>query len=63
MKQHEVKMGATYLTKVGETLVRVVVVRTYSFATRRGTGFVCKREDNGNVLPKARRAAALREVT
>lgn len=60
MKQDDVEVGGEYLTTVGEALVRVTVIAVVdgAYAGKR-TRFRVKRMDNGNVLPKARTAAAL----
>ena len=63
MKQNEVKLGGTYLTYIGESLARVVVVRTQApngFHNR--TRFVVQREGECKPLPKSRSAAALRPL-
>jgi hypothetical protein len=67
MKQADVKVGGTYLTKIGGRDVRVTVereetqTRYYAYTEpKQRTVFRVKRQDNGKVMPKARAAAALR---
>ena len=72
MKLSEVKVGETYLTKIGPNLVRVVVVRSEVRSARppspgyRGraslTRFLIRRERDAQVLQKMRTAAALRPL-
>jgi hypothetical protein len=68
MKTVDVKIGETYLTKVGQTLVKVIVSteagRRLAYAGEKDGSrrFHCKRVDNGLLLPKPRTAAALRPV-
>jgi hypothetical protein len=70
VKQAEVKVGGEYLTKVGDRLARVTVLREEVYARTSWRGEVTRalfrvRTADGRVLPKARTAAALRplEVT
>jgi hypothetical protein len=72
MKLAEVKVGETYLTKIGPNLVRVVVVRSEVRPARppsnayKGraslTRFLIRRERDVQVLQKMRTAAALRPL-
>jgi hypothetical protein len=72
VKLSEVKVGETYLTKIGPNLVRVVVVRSEVRSARppspgyRGraslTRFLIRRERDAQVLQKMRTAAALRPL-
>ncbi len=68
MKIAEVVIGQTYLTKVGETLVRVMVVdKVHGYGSpysdrRTQDKFRVRREGEARVLPKARTAAALRPL-
>lgn len=71
MKQENVRIGMVYETRIGGELARVVIV-----AARTGTAsrdrwgvvrkdrltFEVRRIDGESLLPKARTAAALREV-
>ena len=61
MKQAQVQIGNTYLTYIGQTLARVVVMRAYPCSGR--TRFVVRREGEIRDLPKYRTAAALRETS
>lgn len=65
MKQAEVKVGAEYLTMVGDRLQRVKVLRAEDWHHGRSgeyrTRFRVQTTD-GRVLPKARTAAALRPL-
>jgi hypothetical protein len=68
VKEAQVKVGETYLTKVNGSLRRVVVVQHipgetspgYGFAHRRKARFVVRLQDKSNVLAKWRTAQALR---
>ncbi len=72
MKQDEIVVGKTYLTKIGERVVRVVVTRLVETSTtlhnigfgqkgtRRGVRFEVRRESEDKPLPKLRHASALR---
>ena len=65
MKTADVVIGATYLTRVGGSLVRVVVVRkenplAFSTLRRRQVRFTVRRVGEERVLPKTRTASALR---
>ena len=72
MKLSEVKVGETYLTKIGPNLVRVVVVRSEVRPARPAlpgytgraslTRFLIRRERDAQVLQKMRTAAALRPL-
>jgi hypothetical protein len=72
VKLSEVKVGETYLTKIGPNLVRVVVVRSEVRPARppsnayKGraslTRFLIRRERDAQVLQKMRTAAALRPL-
>lgn len=72
MKTEDVKVGETYLTLIGDTLARVVVVQRRQGCPARDTMFGRKpkerdtfdvrRENEDRVLPKPRSAAALREI-
>ena len=73
MKQKEVKVGGIYLTKIGESLVRVKVIHeevpgTSSWSFNKKTRYAVARllsSDGtvGPVLPKRRTAAALRQLS
>jgi hypothetical protein len=72
VKLSEVKVGETYLTKIGPNLVRVVVVRSEVRPARPAlpgyngraslTRFLIRRERDAQVLQKMRTAAALRPL-
>lgn len=60
MKLAEVAVGGVYLTKVGESPVRVEVIGK---TERRGrTAFLVRRVGENRPLPKPRTAAALRPL-
>jgi hypothetical protein len=65
MKVKEIQIGGTYLTKIGEERVRVVVVDRvpmlggYQGDRQRPDRFRVRRENEARVLPKWRTAAAL----
>lgn len=65
MKLKDVTYGETYLTKIGESLARVVVLGEAYRGTYRGNGptrFWVRREGEVTRLPKPRTAAALRPI-
>ena len=68
MKQNEVKVGGIYLTKIGESLVRIKVIHeemptSWSPRTRYAVARLLGSDGTvGPVLPKRRTAAALRTV-
>lgn len=69
MKQANVQIGATYETRIGEEIARVVVVRMVTELTRGAFGskrnqtrFEVRREGESKPLPKLRAASALRPV-
>ena len=66
MKQKDVVIGETYLTRIGEELARVVVVSIHAdrpyMREKVRTTFTVRREGETVHLPKRRTAAALREV-
>jgi len=62
MKQADVKVGEVVLTKVGVSLVKVRIIKTYNYGSDTRTRFFVMRLDNGKTLPKARTAAALRPL-
>jgi len=67
MKTVNVKIGETYLCKVGDRLVKVVVIARCTgemhASGRMGVDtFRVKRVDSATVLPKTRTAAALRPI-
>ena len=62
MKTKDVVIGETYLTKIGNSLARVIVVelRPDSFSGR--PRFLVRKEGDDRVLPKSRAASALRPL-
>lgn len=72
MKTEDVKVGETYLTKIGDTLARVVVVRkrqgipshpgAFGRVRKERDTFEVRRENEDRVLPKTRSASALRPL-
>jgi hypothetical protein len=67
MKQKDVVIGATYETRIGESLARVVVVAEVRTETRSRYGearevtrYRLRRQEESGWLPKLRTAAALR---
>lgn len=66
MKAKDIKIGETYLAKIGESLARVVVIRQTEGRTDYTTGrsgpvrFVVRREGEATPLPKPRTASAMR---
>ena len=69
MKQNEVKVGGIYLTKIGESLVRVKVIHeempsSWNPRTRYAVARLLSSDGTvGPVLPKRRTAAALRHLS
>jgi hypothetical protein len=59
MKHKDVKIGGTYLTRIGMNLCPVVVVSEYAGTSRKG--FHVRRVGSDTILPKMRTAAGLRE--
>ncbi len=62
MKHKDVVVGNTYETKIGGELARVIV-RCETTDLKGRNKWRVRREDGNTDLPKARSAAALREVT
>lgn len=66
MKQENVKVGGTYLTKIGAALCAVIVVREHADASQalfgRRKRFDVRRVNEARVLGKPRTAASLREI-
>lgn len=69
MKTEEIKVGATYLTRMGSELAPVVVVgearRNFNYSLAKETGprrFNVRRVNETRTLPKSRTAATLRPV-
>ena len=66
MKQKDVVVGNTYLTYIGTTLSRVVVVQIREpipgYDRSRCARYVVRRENEERSLPKFRTAAALRPL-
>lgn len=68
MKEADIKVGEVYLTRIGESLCRVIVVqkregyRLTALSKKSRTTFDVRRENEDRVLPKPRSAAALRPV-
>lgn len=65
MKQEDIEVGKTYLTRVGEFMARVVVIARVDgdskspIVSKRRTKFRVRRVDKNEVLPKLRPARAL----
>lgn len=63
MKKADIKIGGIYLTLVSGFPTRVEIVRAVEkvrFGNKNaGTYYVCKRADNGEILPKHRHPSAL----
>jgi len=66
VKQNEIQVGGHYLTRIGQELAHVVVIRsetrTSVFSKRVQTRFIVRRHNEATSLPKARSAAALRPL-
>ena len=68
MKTKDIVVGSTYLTYIGQTLSRVVVVSVVEgredafFSSGRRTRFRVRRQSESTSLPKPRSAAALRPL-
>lgn len=60
MKTKDVRLNETYITKVGNERVEVVVYARDETGSR--TRWRVKRIDNNTTLPKSRTAAALRMI-
>jgi hypothetical protein len=58
MKHKDVKIGGTYLTRIGMNLCPVVVVSEYVGSVKKA--FNVRRVDSDTILPKKRTAAGLR---
>jgi hypothetical protein len=59
MKHKDIKIGETYITRIGMNLCPVVVVSEYIGSSRKG--FHVRRVGSDTILPKKRTAAGLRE--
>jgi hypothetical protein len=63
MKIKEVFVGRSYMTKVGQKQVKVLVTERIDSKWHSKELFVCVRVDTGKTLPKYRSAASLHPVT
>lgn len=62
MKQADVKIGGTYETRIGDYMVKVIVVDEIKDCYSGRTRFRVRKRTEDRVLPKSRAASALHEL-